>query len=148
MLPNTKDTNMLVYFALADAKVPNANGFASRWNIGFTVYFVKFDICNLPPYPTSSFSVHLLSFSVCYSSQEAVGCRSVSGFWFNNTCFNLTYIRGFETDFTKCVVGVSNSTDVHQGAVSCSYVISNVMQDDLQADTGWRRTVAAEEFFK
>ena len=36
-LPNAKDTNMLVYFALADAKVLNANGFASQWNIGFTV---------------------------------------------------------------------------------------------------------------
>ena len=25
-------------FALDDAKVPNANGFASQWNIGFTLY--------------------------------------------------------------------------------------------------------------
>ena len=32
--PNAKDTNMLVYFALGNAKVPNANGFASQWNIG------------------------------------------------------------------------------------------------------------------
>ena len=24
-------------FALGDAKVPNGNGFASQWNIGFTV---------------------------------------------------------------------------------------------------------------
>ena len=31
---NAKDTNMLVYFALGNAKVPNANGFASQWNIG------------------------------------------------------------------------------------------------------------------
>ena len=45
MSPNAKDTNMLVFFALGntkvlsfalcDAKVPNANGFASQWNIGF-----------------------------------------------------------------------------------------------------------------
>ena len=44
---NAKDTNMLLYFALGDAKVwrwgskptpgPNANGFASQWNIGFIV---------------------------------------------------------------------------------------------------------------
>ena len=27
---------MLVYFALGNAKVPNANGFASQWNIGFS----------------------------------------------------------------------------------------------------------------
>ena len=43
--PNAKDTNMLVflalgnakvlYFALGDAKVPNANDFAFWWNIGF-----------------------------------------------------------------------------------------------------------------
>ena len=45
--PNAKDTNMLVFlalgnakvlsFALGDANVPNANAFASQWNIGFTV---------------------------------------------------------------------------------------------------------------
>ena len=45
--PNARDTNMLVFFALAnakvlslalgDAKVPNANGFASQWNIGFSL---------------------------------------------------------------------------------------------------------------
>ena len=44
--PNARDTNMLVFFALGnakviffvlgDAKLPNANGFASQWNIGFT----------------------------------------------------------------------------------------------------------------
>ena len=44
--PNAKDTNMLVFlalgyaivlfFALGEAKVPNANDFASQWNIGFT----------------------------------------------------------------------------------------------------------------
>ena len=43
-LPNARDTNMLVffalgnakvlYFALGDTKVPNANGFALQWNIG------------------------------------------------------------------------------------------------------------------
>ena len=42
--PNARDTNLLVFFALGnakvlsfalgDAKVPNANGFASQWNIG------------------------------------------------------------------------------------------------------------------
>ena len=42
---------MLVYFALGDAKVwlwgskptpgPNANGFASQWNIGFSLYIGK-----------------------------------------------------------------------------------------------------------
>ena len=41
------DTNMLVFFALgnakvlsfalADAKVPNASSFASQWNIGFSL---------------------------------------------------------------------------------------------------------------
>ena len=45
--PNAKDTNMLVFlalgnakvlsFALGDAKVPNANDFASQWNIGFSL---------------------------------------------------------------------------------------------------------------
>ena len=45
-LPNARDTNMLVFlasgkakvlsFALGDAKVPNANGFASQWNIGLS----------------------------------------------------------------------------------------------------------------
>ena len=45
MLPYAKDTNMLVFcvlgnakvlsFALGDAKVPNENGFASQWNISF-----------------------------------------------------------------------------------------------------------------
>ena len=44
--PNARDTNMLVFlalanakvlsFALGDAKVPNASSFASQWNIGFT----------------------------------------------------------------------------------------------------------------
>ena len=46
-LPNAKDTNMLVFlalcnakvlpFALGDAKVPNANDFAFWWNIGLKV---------------------------------------------------------------------------------------------------------------
>ena len=35
---NAKDTNMLVYFALGDAKVPNANGFVSQWNIGLNLF--------------------------------------------------------------------------------------------------------------
>ena len=45
--PNAKDTNMLVFlalgnakvlsFALGDAKVPNPNDFASQWNIDFNV---------------------------------------------------------------------------------------------------------------
>ena len=49
--PNAKDTNMLVflalgnakvlYFALGDAKVPNAKDFAFWWNIGFTLL----DLC-------------------------------------------------------------------------------------------------------
>ena len=44
--PNAVDTNMLVFlalanakvlsFALGDAKVPNASSFASQWNIGFS----------------------------------------------------------------------------------------------------------------
>ena len=43
--PNARETNMLVFFALGnakvlsftlgDAKIPNVNGFASQWNIGF-----------------------------------------------------------------------------------------------------------------
>ena len=47
MQKNAKDTNMLVSFALGnskelsyslgDAKVPNANDFASQWNIGLCV---------------------------------------------------------------------------------------------------------------
>ena len=49
-LPNAKDTNMLVYFALGNAKVlsfalgnakvPNTNGFASQWNIGLRLPLV------------------------------------------------------------------------------------------------------------
>ena len=45
--PNAKDTNMLVFlalgtakvlsFALGDAKVPNANDFASHWNLGLSL---------------------------------------------------------------------------------------------------------------
>ena len=45
--PNARDTNMLVFFALgnakvlsfvlADAKVPKASSFAFWWNIGFIV---------------------------------------------------------------------------------------------------------------
>ena len=31
-------TNMLVSFALGGAKVPNANGFVSHWNIGFKLF--------------------------------------------------------------------------------------------------------------
>ena len=48
--PNAKDTNMLVFFALGNANVwrwgskptpvPNANGFASQWNIGLRAYFL------------------------------------------------------------------------------------------------------------
>ena len=49
---NGKDTNMLVSFALGDAKVPNANGFASQWNIGFK--FLKI----------------LFSYSVLFNSQR------------------------------------------------------------------------------
>ena len=46
--PNARDTNMLVFFALGnakvlsfvlgDAKLPNANGFASQWNIGLSQF--------------------------------------------------------------------------------------------------------------
>ena len=53
--PNARDTNMLVFFAfgnakvlsfaLGDAKVPNANGFASQWNIGFS-YQVRLTLLN------------------------------------------------------------------------------------------------------
>ena len=33
--PNARDTDILVFFAVGNAKVPNTNGFASQWNIGF-----------------------------------------------------------------------------------------------------------------
>ena len=46
--PNARDTNMLVFFvlgnakvlsfALVDAKVPNASSFASQWNIGLSFF--------------------------------------------------------------------------------------------------------------
>ena len=46
--PNTRDTNMLVFFALGNAKVlsfalgnakmPDASSVASQWNIGFRIY--------------------------------------------------------------------------------------------------------------
>ena len=49
--PNAKDTNMLVFlalgnakelsFALDDTKVPYANDFAFWWNIGFTLFSLK-----------------------------------------------------------------------------------------------------------
>ena len=52
--PNARDTNMLVFFALgnakvlsfalADAKVPNASSFAFWWNIGFNHGFVQLTI--------------------------------------------------------------------------------------------------------
>ena len=32
--PNARDTNMLVFFALGNAKLPDASSFASQWNIG------------------------------------------------------------------------------------------------------------------
>ena len=45
--PNARDTNMLVFFALGNAKVlsfalgnaklPDTSSFASQWNIGFTL---------------------------------------------------------------------------------------------------------------
>ena len=52
MSPHAKDTNMsfalgdanFVSFALGDAKVPYANGFASQWNIGFIVSIVRHDL--------------------------------------------------------------------------------------------------------
>ena len=31
--PNVRDTNMLVFFALGNAKLPDASSFASQWNI-------------------------------------------------------------------------------------------------------------------
>ena len=37
--PNARDNNMLVSFALGDANIPNANGFAPQWNIGLRVVF-------------------------------------------------------------------------------------------------------------
>ena len=50
--PNAKDNNMLVFlalgnakelsFALGDAKVPNANDFASQWNIGLRLDYGDF----------------------------------------------------------------------------------------------------------
>ena len=40
-LPNAKDTNMLLPFALGNAKVPNANGFASQLNIGLKSLFFQ-----------------------------------------------------------------------------------------------------------
>ena len=52
--PNARDTNMLVFFALGnakvlsfalgDAKVPNANVFVSQWNIGFSFKYYRFDL--------------------------------------------------------------------------------------------------------
>ena len=52
--PNAKDTNMLVFlalgnakvlsFALGDAKVPNANDFASQWNIGLKLTKIDMEL--------------------------------------------------------------------------------------------------------
>ena len=41
MSPKAKYSNMLVYAALGNAKVPNANGFASQWNIGLTGFWAR-----------------------------------------------------------------------------------------------------------
>ena len=38
--PNARDTNMLLSFALGDAKVPDARYFAFWWNIGFKKYLL------------------------------------------------------------------------------------------------------------
>ena len=48
--PNAKDTNILVFLALgnakdSDAKVPNANVFASQWNVGFSSHNSFFSSC-------------------------------------------------------------------------------------------------------
>ena len=71
--PNAKDTNMLVSFALGDAKVPNAYGFAPHWNICFsfirevyeTSLALSFLLNYFPIYPVLHFKFSLM---IHYSS--------------------------------------------------------------------------------
>ena len=65
-------------FALDDAKVPNANGFASQWNIGFMVCFKNtnwsFRRSLISPSFVSDF-YHRLFSRICFDCCSLVGVR-------------------------------------------------------------------------
>ena len=51
-------------FALGDAKVPNANDFASQWNIGLSVYQTQIYLHYLPQCHTKNAECNNIGFRV------------------------------------------------------------------------------------
>ena len=83
--------------------------------------------------------------TVCYTKEEARPCEediALNGTWFNQTCYNATYIRSFDDSE---VATYCNTTDT--GTLQCFNYTYNPLQEYLNNMTS-QVVSASEEYFK
>lgn len=73
--------------------------------------------------------------SDCYSKNEADPCERDNGTWFNQTCFNQSYIAQFDEPRQAC------------NASGCTTYVYNVFKESLQNETA-NVVASADEYFK
>ena len=85
-----------------------------------------------------------LSPADCYAKSEATPCeKSEPGsIWFNQTCYNATYVRQFDVPMANCT-NITMSSTVSWLDPNCS--VTNWLQDEL--DVAIKQRVSASEQF-
>ena len=74
--------------------------------------------------------------AVCYNKKEAIPCeRDQNGTWFNNTCFNETYLSVYDELKKYC-----NSTD-------CYWVTENY-EKDLLANNTAKQQSSTQQYYE
>ena len=74
----------------------------------------------------STLSIISWLLSDCYSKREAEGCESENGTWFNQTCYNATYIMSFDVPGPVIDCNTTNTTDTATTTATLSGGISDL----------------------
>ena len=69
----------------------------------------------------------MFSFPDCYSKEEAVGCEQTGGTWFNQTCYNTTYLKTFDVTYTHCDGDVCSTSTFNAGLTFLANVTSKLV---------------------
>ncbi|KAK2151824.1 hypothetical protein LSH36_349g00021 [Paralvinella palmiformis] len=85
--------------------------------LGYALYYLVLSFFNPLPWDSCRYSFNT---EFCYNKQEAAGCEQLeNNTWFNNTCYNATYVSSYVTNVTQC-----NDT-------VCSFIESNPLREQL-----------------
>ena len=68
--------------------------------VDYSITIAKYFISVVNFKKRMSLSTHFIT--VCYSKREAQTCEDLNGTWFNQTCYNHTYIQSFDQPLRMC----------------------------------------------